>query len=94
MLVISLVVSALLLGLANLAAYRSRHAGGWIISVSLAFLIAPLFLFCFLPAVAMQSLGMVAAAGAWRASAGGLRSSWHSRARPLCSPTGSRGRSS
>jgi hypothetical protein len=67
MLYVSLVLSALLLLLANWAARRARHAGTAIVGWSLAFLVAPFFLMCVLPAVALEALLLCGATIVWRA---------------------------
>ena len=56
MLYISLIVSTILLLIANWLARRSRNSTATIIGSSLAFVIVPFFLMCLLPAVALQGL--------------------------------------
>jgi hypothetical protein len=43
MLIISLILSSLLLLIANVLAWRARHAGAMIVWTSLAFLVGPFF---------------------------------------------------
>jgi hypothetical protein len=68
MLIISLILSALLLLIANLLARRSQHAGMPIVCSCAAFAIGPLFLACFLPTVAMQGLLLGVGTMVWRAT--------------------------
>ncbi len=68
MLVISLIVSATLLFLANLIVRRSRFPGPAIACVSLSFVLGPLYLRCLLPPVLIQAPLLVVAAIIWHAS--------------------------
>src|SRR5258708_7015748 len=68
MLFISLILSALLLLIANGSAWRARHAGTTILCSSLAFMVGPFFLMCVLPAVALQALLLCGVTIVWRAT--------------------------
>ena len=68
MLFISLILSALLLLIANWSARRTRHADTMIVCSSVAFAVGPFFLMCVLPAVAIQALLLCGATIVWRAT--------------------------
>jgi hypothetical protein len=68
MLFISLVLSVLLLLIANGIVWRARHAGTMIACSSVAFMLGPLFLMCILPAVALQALLLCGVVFVWRVS--------------------------
>jgi hypothetical protein len=66
MLFFSLILSALLLLLANRIARRSQHPGVFISVLCVAALATPLFLFCIAPAVVIQSIFLLVAGILWR----------------------------
>lgn len=71
MLFISLILSTLLLLAANWLARRSRDAQVTIFGTSFAFLIAPFFLMCISPPLALQSLLLCAAVVVWGSTSRG-----------------------
>jgi hypothetical protein len=66
--VISLIVSALLLLLANLIVRRARFPGAAMACASVAFVLGPLYLRCLLPPVLVQAPLLLLAAIVWSAS--------------------------
>jgi hypothetical protein len=68
LLVISLIVSAALLFLANLIVRRTRFPGAALACASVAFVLAPLYLRCLLPPVLIQAPLLLLAAIIWSAS--------------------------
>jgi hypothetical protein len=72
MLVISLFLSVLLLLIVNGSVWFNREAGPITFVYNLAFVIGPIFLGCFFPAVAIQALLLCGAAIIWRSSDRGL----------------------
>ena len=68
MLIISLILSAVLLLIANWSARRGRHAGMTIVCSSAVFMVGPFFLMCIWPAVSIQALLLCGATIVWRAS--------------------------
>jgi hypothetical protein len=67
MLFISLILSTLLLLIANWLARRARPSSGSIIGTSTVFLVGSVFTMCFLPALAVQSLLFCLATVVWGA---------------------------
>ncbi len=76
MLYISLIVSTVLLLIANWLAKRSGNATATIIGSSLAFVLLPFFTMCLLPAVALQGLLLCVAVIICRVTHGGYSRFW------------------
>ncbi len=76
MLFLSLIVSTVLLLIANLLARRSGNATATIIGSSMAFVVLPFFTMCLLPAVALQGLLLCVAVIFCRIAHGGYSRFW------------------
>lgn len=68
MLIISLILSALLLAIANVMVWRFRNAGTMIGGLTLGILVSSFFLMCLLPALTVQSVLLAGAVVVWRSS--------------------------
>jgi hypothetical protein len=68
MLILSIIVSSLLLVAANWFVFRTRNPVGKTLALCLTFTVAPLFMMCILPTVAIQSMLLAGAVGVWRLS--------------------------